>query len=426
MSYVARWALAALLVLAAPLHAAPAGPSWIESWGTPLPLVPPPPPPFGKPAGGETPAPRPPFVTYPANLSDQTVRMIVRTSAGGSSFRLEFANVQLGSTVHIGAIHAGLAGPAGSIVAGSDRGVTFGGRGDLLLFPGARVLSDPIPLAVPALTEVAVSIYVPGRVATETVDPLSLVPTYVAKGNQVAQDQLAEAQLTGAYFWLRGLSVPAALPDAGTIVAFGDSITEGYATTAGAHRSWPELLAERLQRYPALAEWGVVNVGISGNRVLRAGAGDAAVARFDADVLTRPGVKWVILLEGINDINMSIMPGMPDGQKATAEQIIGGLESLVSRAHAQGIRVAGGTIMPTKGLPFYSAEGEAMRQAINAWIRTSGRVDAVIDFDSATRDPADPLRLRPDIDPGDHVHPNDAGNARMAAAVDPAIFKNSR
>jgi lysophospholipase L1-like esterase len=184
-------------------------------------------------------------------------------------------------------------------------------------------------------------------------------------------------------------------------------------------------LAERLQRDPELSGLGVVNAGISGNRVLRPGAGDAMLARFEADVLARPGVKWVIVLAGINDINMSIIPGMPPEQAATSQEIIDGLGQLVARARLHGIKVAGGTIMATKGLPFYSQEGERMRQTVNDWIRTSGHFDAVIDFDAATRDPADPLRLRPDIDPGDHVHPNDAGNALMAEAIDLDLFRSA-
>lgn len=167
----------------------------------------------------------------------------------------------------------------------------------------------------------------------------------------------------------------------------------------------------------------MVNAGISGNRVLKAGAGDAAVARFDADVLTRPGVQWVIVLEAINDINMSIIPGMPEEQAVTAEEIIAGLDQLVTRAHLHEIKAAGGTITATKGLPFYSPKGERMRQAVNDWIRNGGRFDAVIDFDAATRDPADPLRIRHEIDPGDHVHPNDAGNALMAETIDLNLFR---
>jgi lysophospholipase L1-like esterase len=170
----------------------------------------------------------------------------------------------------------------------------------------------------------------------------------------------------------------------------------------------------------------VVNAGISGNRVLRPGAGDAMLARLDADVLTRPGVKWAILLAGINDINMSIIPGLPSDQATDAEGLIAGLDQLVSRLRLHGINVAGGTIMATKGLPFYSEEGERMRQAVNDWIRTSGRFDAVIDFDAATRDPADPLRLRPEIDPGDHVHPNDAGNLLMAEVIDLNLFRGAK
>ena len=412
----------AALAMAVPSQASPSE-RWIESWGTPMPVVPPPR------SGGDdakaSAAAHPPFVAHPASFADQTIRMIVRTTAGGKRFRLEFANVQQGEAVTFGAIHAALAGPGGTTLPGSDRVVRFGGGEQLTLFPGARAVSDPVELDLPPLTEVAVSIYLGRATPANTVDELGLMPTYIAEGNQVAARTLAKPRLAGSYFWLRGLAVPAASAGGGTIVALGDSITQGYATTAGAHRSWPELLAERLQRDPELAKWGVVNAGISGNRVLKMGVGDAAVARFDADVLTRPGVKWVIVLESINDINMSITPGLPADQAVTADQIIGGLGQLVSRAHALGIKIAGATVMATKGLPFYSAKGEEMRQAVNAWIRRSGRFDAVIDFDAATRDPGDSLRIRPAIDPGDHVHPNDEGNALMAAAIDLDIFRSS-
>ena len=418
--------LALLVTLMAPALSA-AEPRWIESWGTALPLAPPPPPPFEprpEPAAGSEPSPPPPgpFVPHPASFSDQTIRMIVRSSAGGPAFRLEFANRHGTAPVTFGSVHAALAGEGGAILAGSDRKVTFGGREQLTLFPGARAVSDPVELPLPALTHIAVSIHLPEETEASTVDALGLMPAYIAEGNQAGAERLDGPILAGSYFWLRGLSVPAAGPEAGTIVALGDSITEGYSTTAGANRSWPDLLAERMQSDPALASWGVVNTGISGNRVLRPGAGDAAVARFTEDVLSRPGVRWVVILESINDINMSIMPGMPPGQAVSAEQIIAGLDQLVSRAHFHGLKVAGGTVMPTKGLPFWSEEGEAMRQAVNQWIRSSERFDAVIDFDAATRDPADPLRIQPELDPGDHVHPNDEGNRVMAEAIDLSIF----
>lgn len=419
-AFVVTATLLLALVAASPAHAEE---RWIESWGTPLPMSASFSPFEAESDGGtaaERPPPGPPFGPYPGRFADQTIRMVVRTSTGGPRFRLEFANAHDDNAITFGSVHAALAGPAGATVPGSGRAVTFGGREKLTLRPGARAVSDPIALAVPPLTEVSVSIYLPETTRANTVDPLALMPTFITAGNRVADEVFEDPIVVGSYFWLRGLSVPASNPTSGTIVAIGDSITEGYATTPGEHRSWPSLLADRLQREPDLAGWGVVNVGISGNRVLRRGAGDAIVARFDEDVLSRPGVRWAIVLASINDINMSIMP---KSQAATAAEIIEGLDQLVSRAHLHGIKVAGGTVMATKGLPFYSAEGEAMRQDVNHWIRASGRFDAVIDFDAATRDLVDPLRLRPEIDPGDHVHPNDAGNMLMAEAVDLDIFR---
>ena len=429
IALLSMWAAASAVPAAA--RAATAA-RWIESWGTAQTLGPQPPPPLAnKPETGvkaSTPAPQPPrspspMLPFPDTLSNQTVRMIVRTTSAGPRFRLEFSNALGGPPVTFGSVHAALAGNDSAIVAGSDRAVTFSGRSSVTLFPGAKVVSDPVELGVPALTEAAVSVYLPGPTPVNTVHAFGLNPAYIVTGDATAAKRLERPQLARSYFWLNGLSVPAAKQSAGTIVALGDSITDGYATTPGKHADWPELLAERLQANPATAGWGVVNAGISGNRVLKAGAGDAAVARFDEDVLARPGVKWVILLEGINDINMSIMPIMPQSEHVTAEQIIAGLGQMIDRAHLRGIKVAGATIMATKGLPFFNDQGKAMWQQVNAWIRTSGRFDAVIDFDAVTRDPADPLRINPAFDPGDHVHPNDAGNRAMADAIDLDIFR---
>lgn len=407
---------------------------WLESWGTALPLQPPGPSPFGD---GPPPAPPPappkdqpappnPRVPYPKALEDQTVRMIVRTSVGGEQIRLEFASRNGAQPVRFGAVHAALANLDGSIVAGTDRVVTFGGKNELDLLPGSRAVSDHIDLPVAPLAHVAVSVYLPQDTPAETVDEIGLMPTYIAQGNHAGSAQLPDPVIAASYYWLRGLSVATAAPDGGAIIAFGDSITEGYSTTAGAHRSWPEILAERLQATPDMRNWSVINTGISGNRVLRAGAGESALARYTEDVLSRPGARWVIVLESINDINLSIMPGLPATQIATADDLIAGLDQLVTRAHLHGLKIAGGTIMPTKGLFFYNEQGEAMRQRVNEWIRTSGRFDAVIDFDAATRDPADPLKINPAFDPGDHIHPNDAGNRAMADAINLEIFSNAK
>ncbi|MFB0613706.1 SGNH/GDSL hydrolase family protein [Aurantiacibacter poecillastricola] len=404
---------------------------WVETWGTALPLYPPPPSPFGnaspppsEPAGDQANSPPPinPRVPYPGVLEDQTVRMIARASIAGDMVRLEFSNRQGAAPVTLGAVHVALAQADGSTVSGTDRSVTFGGRTGALLRAGTRLVSDPVSLSVPPLGHVAVSVYLPHRTATDTVDEIGLMPTLIGPGNQTESTQIVSPARTASYFWLRGISVARTDKQGGAIIALGDSITEGYATTPGAHQSWPEVLAERLQETPGMEGWSVINTGISGNRVLRSGAGESALARFTDDVLGRPGARWVIVLEGINDINMSIMSGMPESQATTADEIIAGLDQLVTRAHLDGLKIAGGTILPTKGLPFYSAEGEAMRDEVNRWIRSSGRFDAIIDFAAATRDPDDPQRLNPAFDPGDHVHPNDAGNRAMAEAIDLGIF----
>jgi lysophospholipase L1-like esterase len=349
--------------------------------------------------------------------------MVVRTSIGGDRLRLQFANALDLEPVLLGAVHVARHRGNGSIDRASDRAVTFGGKPSVTVRPGALVISDPVDLASPALTELAVSVYLPGPTNTGGRHELGLNTTYIVPGNAVGKASLADNNTNRSYFWLTGIETAAAA-DATTIVAFGDSITDGFATTADRHQAWPAQLAQRLQNNPGTGHLGVINMGISGNRVLRKRAGASALTRFDRDVLARQGVSWIILLEGINDITWSALPGVPAGEQASAEAIIEGLSQLVARAHAHGIRVMGATLTPMGGLWLFNEDTEAMRQAVNDWIRHSGTFDAVVDFDAVTRDPRQPAQLRPGYDSGDHIHPNDAGNAAMAGAIDPGILQH--
>jgi lysophospholipase L1-like esterase len=324
-------------------------------------------------------------------------------------------------TVRIGAVHVALRERDSAIIAGTDRAVTFGGKAALSIEPGALVVSDTIALPVPALTELAVSLYLPNETRSVTTHEFALNTTFVAAGNAARAAALPAAATNRTYFWLTGVEVLAA-PRVGAIVAFGDSITDGVSTTPGAHRAWPALLAAALQGHAATSHWAVINAGISGNRVRRDVIGRSALGRFDRDVLARAGVKWLVLFEGINDITFSALPNVPDRERTTAQQLIDALDQLVDRAHARGIKVMGGTLMPMSGLWLYNAETEGMRQTVNEWIRAAGKLDAVADFDAATRDPQQPTRLLPAYDSGDHIHPNDAGNAAMAAAIDTTVF----
>ena len=376
------------------------GPPPARTTGSPVPIGPPPP-------------------NLPQTFEDQTLRMVLRTSIGGRRVRISLSNMLNAEPLTIGAAHLALHAGHGAIAPNSGRPLTFSGEASFVVPPGALVLSDPVDLEVAPLTDLAVSLYLPGPTGPPSSHTIGTRTSYVAKGNVAAQASLpADIANTTAYAWLSSVDVEAPT-DAFAIVTFGDSITDGYATTTDANRAWPALLAQRLAGDKRTRLVAVVNQGISGNQVLRNGAGLSMLARFDRDVLSRPGVKWVVLLGGINDINIR---GRFGNEPLTAEQLIDGYEQIIARSHAHGIRVVGATVTPQEGQRTATAQGEAIRQAANSWIRTSGRFDAVVDFDIAVRDPALPLRIRADYDPGDHIHPNDAGNEAMAAAFDLSVF----
>lgn len=384
-----------------------------------IPLGPPPAEPPAR-ASALPPTPPPILIDNPGNvtvqaaapdLADVTVRQIVRISAGGKRLRLRLSNENGADALTLGAVHVGKAGPDGQVLAGTDRAVTFAGRPNVTAPASSPILSDPIDLPTQDLDRLAISIWVPGQVAPR--QPRTLFD-YVAgiRGDHTADAQLPQQRLVRVPAYVTLVEVE---PTAATnvVVTLGDSITEGATSTANAFRSWPDRLAERI----APNHWAVVNAGISGNRLLRYGAGPTALARFDRDVLSVPGVKAIILLEGINDIGRGF-----SRQGATEPVTLEALQAadlqIIARAHEHGIRVIGATLTPYQGATYASPEGEQVRQGLNQWIKTSGAFDGVIDFAAAVADPKDPLTIAAPFNIRDHLHPNDAGYKAMGDAID--------
>ena len=370
-------------------------------------------------------------------FADQTLRQIVHTSVAGRSPRVHFSNVYGTQPLVIG--EARLARHAGgsAITPATDRRLTFGGRASTTIAPGRSAVSDPVPVAVPATSDWVVSTYLPRRTVAATLHSSAYQTNYLAAGNVTRSAALPAATTTTSWYFLSDLSVTVS-PRGSSVVAFGDSITDGAITTVDANRRWPDRLAARLQAEPALRTVGVLNKGIGGNRLLHDGNtlpdtdfagigpifGDSALSRFDRDVLRAPGARHVIVLLGINDIGQ---PGStsPPSEAVTVEQLIAAHRRLIARAHARGLRIYGGTLTPfadTTIPGYYTPEREAQRQALNRWIRTGNAYDAVIDFDRAVRDPAAPARILPAYDSGDHLHPNDAGMQAMADAIPLRLF----
>jgi lysophospholipase L1-like esterase len=373
-----------------------------------------------------------PTVSTPT-LNNETIRQVIHTSIAGSELRLRLTNEFGTQALRIGEVHvARRAGATGTtIVPATDRAVTFGGTRSPLIPPGAPLLSDPVRLTVPARTDLVVSIYVPAPTQVTSLHAFANTGNVVAAGN-VADDTAVSGRQVGQWYFLSAVSVRA---DRGTgaVVAFGDSITNGSAAEADTNHRWPDLLANRMR------DTGMLNLGVAGNRLLHdpnppPGSnaetfakffGENALRRFDRDVAAQPGARHVIVLLGINDIGQPGTVVAPPSEAVSAEEVIAAHRQLITRAHAEGLKIFGGTILPFKDntLGFYSEANEVKRQAVNRWIRTSGEYDGVIDFDKATRDPADPLRLRAEYDSGDHLHPNGAGMAAMAAAVPLSLFR---
>ncbi len=348
-----------------------------------------------------------------AGFSDQTVRNVVWTSAGGQAARIRLSN-QFGTRpVTFSQVDLGLSAGGPLVFSGTNRRVTFAGHDAVTIAPGASAVSDPVDLAVPAQTSLAVSLYASGPTGPATYHSDAQHLSYVSvTGDHAASLTASAFPVTSSHwYFLTEVDILARAPArGGTIVAFGDSITDGFRSAVGANARWPNDLARRLGGGAGGGTSPVVDEGISSNRVLTESgpSGLSALARFHRDTAGVSGARYVILLEGINDIETG---------KTTAADITAGDQDLIAQARAAGLVIIGATLTPYQGSVFYSAAGEAERQAVNRWIRTSGAFDGVVDFDRAVRDPADPLRLLPGYDSGDHIHPDDAGYQAMAGAV---------
>ena len=376
------------------------------------------------PGAGQAAANQPP--PPPPDLSNQTVRMIVHTSIGGRRARLQLSNAFGSSPLQIGAAHLALRelrDKESAIVPASDRPLTFSGKSSFTIPLGAEIVSDPVDLDIPALGDLVISVYLPGEVTLPTSHLIGLHTTYISKaGDLTDAPSIANATKTQSWTWISSVDVLAPA-GSGLIVALGDSITDGYTSTLDADNSWPSQLARRLLTNKATAGVAIVNQGISANRVLSDGAGVSALARFDRDVLAQPGVRWLILLEGINDIGFGAAFG---AEAVTADDLIGAYKQIIERAHMHGIKVIGATLTPFRGAAYYSDEGEAIRVALNQFIRAGNAFDTVIDFDAAARDPQNPKQILAAYNISDHLHPNDAGYKAMADAVDLSIFTSAQ
>ncbi len=401
-----RWALAcALLLFALPTRAAP---MWMESWGA-------------SPAPPTAPGDAAAANQHNPQFDNQTLVQVVRLSAGGRRLRIRFTNEYGQAPLAVGAAKVGVLGRDGRQIAGRGHVLLFGGKASAIIPAGAALLSDPVDLAAPPLSSLRIALYLPGAVKQCSChvtggQHLMISPPgdYTARPFTVDEPGRPDYRA-----FLSAVEVESPAPGP-VIVALGDSITDGYKSTDDANQRWPDRLAERLVDRAGGRPAAVVNAGMSGNRLLADGyippMGQSALHRFYHDVLAVPGVSHVIILEGVNDLGAVGVP-LPD-----ARSMIAAYRLLVERAHARGVKVIGATILPYEGAWYFHAEGEAVRQAVNLWIRTGGGFDGVIDFDAIMRDPQHPARFKADLQAGDWLHPNDAGYRAMGDAIDLGLF----
>jgi lysophospholipase L1-like esterase len=353
-----------------------------------------------------------------AVLTGATLREVVHVSIGGEMVRVRFTNLFGTSPLLIGAAEIAQTLKGAEIIAGTGKALTFHGAPSVSIPAGALVVSDPIPFKFAPLSDVTVSFYLPSPSGPVTEHELGNATSYHATGNVVSSASLDAPTTLTSWEYLNGIDTlaPAA---AGAVVTIGDSITDGAKSTRDTNQRWPDELARRLQADPKFRNLAVLNEGISGNQILRDGAGPNALARFDRDVIAQSGARYLLILEGINDIGR--LHNTPDSGLAAAD-LIAAMNQMIVRAHAHGIAVFGCTLTPYHGAGYSTDNGEAIRKAVNDWIRTGGAFDGVVDFDAAVRDPNHPEAFLPANDPGDHLHPNDAGYKVMGDAIDLKLF----
>ena len=383
---------------------------WVATWGTSL---------FAAP-------PRPPVdsVDRTPTFFNRTLRQIVRVSAGGSRVRIRLSNENGDRPLVIAAAHVALRQTGASIDPSTDKPLTFNGRSSIVIRSGANMVSDGVSLTIPPLADVAVSLFITDSARGSTRHASAFQTNYVsAAGDFAGAASFAPDTTFRNWFFLAGVDVVNPRVT-GVIVAIGNSITDGTASMADSNSRWPDVLARRLIASKEPLK-GIVNVGISGNRVVSPVAGPSALERFGRDVLMQPGVTHVIVLEGINDISRGTNATNPRDE-VSIEELIAGHQQLIDRAHERGLVIIGATLTPVGGMRGLSPEREAKREALNKWIRTSHAYDAVIDFEHATRDPADTTRFLPTYDSGDHLHPKDAGYKAMGESIDLKLFARRR
>ncbi len=377
--------------------------------------------------------PEPMQAQFKATFDNQTIREIVRTTIGGESVRVRLSNTFGSVPARIGAAHIAIRSTGSGVKPGTDHVLTFSGRPAIEIPAGGIVLSDPVKLAVPAAADLAISLYLPGKLLGAGVHYSAQQTSYIAAGDSTAAPLLDRATPFTSWAFLTGVDVLAPA-SAASVITFGDSITDGARSTNDTNHRWPDTLAARLLARKGQAPLAVINMGIGGNRILHEGAaskrqqfGINALARFDQDVLAQPGVKYLVIMEGINDIGHA-GSSAPASEAVSAEDIEAGLRQMIERAHERGIKVFGATLTPFEGPAnktrgYWTPEKAKIREAVNEWIRTSKAFDAVIDFDKVVRDPANPNQILPAYDSGDQLHPGDKGYEAMGNAVDLSIFR---